>query len=141
VTEQVIVDSCVCSKWVLREQDTEKAIALLSSDLELIAPDLVVIETANALWKNVRRGLLTPEQARVRLGDLPRFFNRLLPTPDLVPEAFSLSHMIDAPVYDCAYVIASRRVGARLVTADRKLLAKLTGTPDGSNVIHLADWT
>ena len=140
MTEQVVVDSCVSVKWVVHEQDTEKAIELLSSDLELVAPDIVLIETANALWKNVRRGLLAPDRAQIRLGDIPRFFNRLLPTPDLVAEAFMLGQAIDVPIYDCAYVVASRRTSARLVTADRKLIAKLAGTPDGSNVLHIADW-
>ncbi len=47
----------------------------------------------------------------------------------------------DVPIYDCVYVVASRRIGARLITADSKLIAKLAGTPDGSNIVHLADWT
>jgi predicted nucleic acid-binding protein len=128
-------------KWVVHEQDTEKAIVLLSSELELVAPDIVLVETANALWKNVRRGLLAPDRAQVRLGDLPRFFDKLLPTPDLVAEAFTLGQTVDVPIYDCLYVVASRRAGAKLVTADRKLIAKLVGTPDSDNVLHIGDWT
>lgn len=139
--EQVVVDSCVSVKWVVREQDTDKAIGLLSLDLDLVAPDLALIEIANALWKNVRRGLIGLDQAQARVGDLPRFFNTLLPTRDLVAEAFTLGAKIDVPIYDCVYVIASRRIGARLVSADSKLVAKLAGTPDGSTVVHLADWT
>ena len=85
-------------------------------------------------------GLLTPEQADARLTNLPNFFNRLLPTIDLVPEAFMLGVAVDVPVYDCIYVVASRRIGANLVTADSKLIAKLAGTPDHSQVVHIADW-
>lgn len=141
MTEQVVVDSCVSVKWVVHEQDSRKAIELLSSELELVAPDIVRVETANALWKNVRRGLLAPDRAQARLGDLPRFFDRLLPTTDFVMEAFTLGQAIDVPIYDCVYVVASRRTGARLITADGKLIAKLAGTPDADKVIHLADWT
>lgn len=141
MTQQLVIDSCVCVKWVIREQDSERAINLLSSDAELIAPDLVLLEVANALWKNVRRGLITAERAQLRLGDLPGFFNRLLPSTELVAEALSLGLTIDLPIYDCAYVIASRRTGAKLVTADTKLVGKLADTPDRQNVIHLSDWT
>jgi predicted nucleic acid-binding protein len=140
VTDQLVIDSCVCVKWVIHEQDSEKAIDLLGSDIDLIAPDMVLMEAANALWKNVRRGLLTAERAQARLADLPGFFNRLLPSSDFVAEALALGLAMDLPIYDCAYVVASRRSGAKLVTADTKLVAKLANTADGPNVIHLTDW-
>jgi predicted nucleic acid-binding protein len=140
VTRQAVIDSCVCVKWLIKEEHSEKAISLLSSDVELVAPDIVLTEAANALWKTVKRGLLTPEQADARLTDLPGFFNRLLPTFDLVPEALALGMAIDVPIYDCIYVAASCRTGASLITADSKLMAKLAGTPDHSSVIHIADW-
>jgi predicted nucleic acid-binding protein len=47
---------------------------------------------------------------------------------------------VNVPVYDCVYVVAGRRASANLVTADTKLIAKLAGTRDHSNVIHIADW-
>jgi predicted nucleic acid-binding protein len=135
-----VVDSCVCVKWLVREDHSEQALSLLSTDLELIAPDLVLIEAANVLWKTVKRGLLTREQADARLTNLPSFFSRLLPTFDLAPEALALGLAADVPVYDSVYVVATRRSGAGLVTADSRLIAKLAGTPDQDNVVHIRDW-
>lgn len=140
MTRHAVIDSCVCVKWLIKEEHSEKAIALLSSDLELVAPDIVLTEAANVLWKAVKRGVLAPEQADARLRDLPSFFSRLLPTFDFVPEALTLGMAVDVPVYDCVYVVAGRRTGASLVTADSKLIAKLVGTPDHGNVVHIADW-
>ena len=40
-----------------------------------------------------------------RLADVRGFFNKLMPTPDLVMEAFTLGDAVDVPVYDCAYVV------------------------------------
>jgi predicted nucleic acid-binding protein len=140
VTGQAVVDSCVAVKWVVREEHSDKAVELLQADLHLVAPDLVLMEIANALWKNVKRGLVSAEQANVRLNDVPGFFNRLLTTPDLVAEAFALGNTADVPIYDCIYVVAARRIGARLVTADAKLVSKLAGTPDEARVIHISDW-
>lgn len=141
MTAQLVVDSCVAVKWVVREEDSDKAIELLSRDLPLIAPDFVLMEIANALWKNVKRGLLAADGATARLADVRGFFNKLVPTPELVMEAFALGDAIDVPVYDCAYVVAARRAGARLVTADSKLIAKLAGTADAARIVHLSDWT
>lgn len=140
MTRQIVVDSCVGAKWVIRQEDSEKAINLLASDIELVAPDMVLIEVANALWKTVKRGLLPVELADSRLASLPGFFNRLLPTLDLVPEALELGLAADVPVHDCVYVVASRRTGANLVTADETLIAKLAGRPDAANIMHIADW-
>jgi predicted nucleic acid-binding protein len=141
VTQAVIVDSCVCVKWVIHEQHSGEAIDLLSSGLELVAPDIVLVEAANALWKTVKRGLLTADRAEARFADLPRFFNKLLSTSDLIAEALVLAHTIDVPIYDCVYVIAGRRTGAPVVTADRKLIRKLAGTADANNLTHIAEWT
>jgi predicted nucleic acid-binding protein len=140
VTVQVVVDSCVAVKWVVREEDSDKAIELLSRDLQLIAPDFVLLEIANVLWKNVKRGLLAADGASARLADVPGFFNKLVSTPELVMDAFALGDAIDVPVYDCAYVVAARRAGARLVTADSKLVAKLAGTADADRIVHLSSW-
>ncbi len=141
MTGQAVVDSCVAVKWIVREDHSDKAVELLQADLHLVAPDLVLMEIANALWKNVKRGLVSAEQAKVRLNDVPGFFNRLLTTPDLVAEAFALGNTADVPIYDCIYVVAARRIGTRLVTADAKLISKLAGTPDEARVIHITDWT
>ena len=140
MTEQAVVNSCVAVKWVVREEHSDQAIELLGADLQLVAPDLALMEIANALWKNVKRGLLAVDEAKVRLNDVPGFFNKLLSTPDLMAEAFALGLAVDVPIYDCAYVVAARRIGTRLVTADAKLISKLAGTPDEGRVIHIADW-
>ena len=48
-----IVDASVAIKWVVDEPGTEHAL-LLRRD-SLAAPDLLVPECANILWKKVRR--------------------------------------------------------------------------------------
>ena len=58
-----VIDASVALKWVIEEDDSETAIALLTQDA-LAAPDLLVIECGNVLWAKARRGLLRREQAR-----------------------------------------------------------------------------
>jgi len=56
-----VVDASVALKWVIPEVGAEAALALRAAD-RLIAPDLIVAECANALWKMVSRGEMSPEE-------------------------------------------------------------------------------
>jgi len=53
-----VVDASVVLKWFLPEPDSAAADSLLeqflNDEVEFIAPDLILLETANALWKRVR---------------------------------------------------------------------------------------
>jgi predicted nucleic acid-binding protein len=40
-------------KWVIEEEGTKEALALRNQ--ALVAPDLLIAECANVLWKKVRR--------------------------------------------------------------------------------------
>src|SRR6266404_5666664 len=50
-----VIDASVALKWVIEEDGSEAATALLVGDV-LAAPDFVVIECANVLWAKTRRG-------------------------------------------------------------------------------------
>ena len=58
-----VIDASIAVKWVVEEDGTAEALALRQSS-KMIAPQLLVAECANILWKKVRRGDLTEEQAR-----------------------------------------------------------------------------
>lgn len=48
-----VIDASVAIKWVVSEPGTQEALALRQH--RLIAPDLLIAECANILWKKVRR--------------------------------------------------------------------------------------
>ncbi len=61
-----VLDSNVALKWVLREDNSDKA-RQLRADVqqqvhELLAPDVFPIEVAHALARSERRGIITPAQ-------------------------------------------------------------------------------
>ncbi len=58
----LVVDASIAIKWVVEEEGTPQALALRKS-ARLIAPDLLVAECANILWKKARRGELSSEEA------------------------------------------------------------------------------
>ncbi len=48
----LVVDASVVIKWVIEETGTQDALALRRH--RLLAPDLLIPECANILWKKVR---------------------------------------------------------------------------------------
>lgn len=88
---------------------------------QLLAPDFLLVETANALWKKARRALITPTQAQAAITGLDAMFAQLVPSTELLAAALALALRRDHPAYDCFYVALAQREGAPLLTADTRL--------------------
>ena len=73
----IVVDASVAAKWLLVEEDSDKAEALFrawtAKRIGLLAPEILPAEVASALWKRVMRGLLPAAEAL----KLQREFNDL----------------------------------------------------------------
>jgi predicted nucleic acid-binding protein len=59
-----VVDASVAVKWYVPEVHSVEAERVLDPANELHAPDLIVPEFGNILWKKIGRGELTEVQAR-----------------------------------------------------------------------------
>ncbi len=140
MSNSVVVDASIAVKWFVPEEESGRADELVANRIRLLAPKLIVGEVANAFWKKVQKGLLSPEAARERLSVLPRYFDLLLDLDDLVGSALALACVYDHPIYDLVYLEAAKQHNAVFVTADRRLVRKLAGTPEGDMVVHLTDW-
>ncbi len=121
----MIVDASVAVKWFVDEPLADRARGLRSN--ELAAPDLLVIEVANALWRKVRGGEGTSRGAREALGALRRGPVKLRPAVELVDRAIEMALELGHPVYDCVYLALAERQDDRLATADRRLVAVVGG--------------
>lgn len=86
------------------------------------APSLLPVEVGSALWKNVRSGILRPDDAGFGLDGAMSLVT-LIQVEELVDEALRLAIDCDQPIYDCLYVALARREDALLVTADGRLAA------------------
>ncbi len=54
----LVIDASIAIKWVVEEDGTPQALALRGRT-KLIAPELLVAECANILWKKVQRDELS----------------------------------------------------------------------------------
>jgi predicted nucleic acid-binding protein len=95
----------------------------------VIAPELVIAEVCNAAWKAWRRGELGPEHRQRIAAHITRAYDRLTPLSTLAERALAIAGTLDHSVYDCFYLALAEAEAGQLVTADRRLLAKVTGTP------------
>ena len=120
----LVIDASVAIKWVVEEEGTDEALALRGT-AKLIAPDLLVAECANILWKKVRRGELLADEAGFGARLLQAADMELLPTRPLLENATLMAMELNHPAYDCLYLELATRHGCRLVTADEQLVKKL----------------
>ncbi len=88
----------------------------------LIAPDLILPDTMNALWAASRRGRLAPDQLAEAARLLSQRFDWLEPSEDLIVTAVDPARRTDHTVYDRRYLALGLRIGAGVVTADRRLM-------------------
>lgn len=122
----LVVDTSVAVKWFVDEPDRYSARLLLSAEHSLFAPDFLIAEVANVLWRKSRIGDISADQMNQALRDLPRFFQRLSPTEDLVLDALVAARELSHSVYDCLFLVLAGAIpDAVLATADERFLAKV----------------
>ena len=134
---KLIVDASVAVKWLFTEEGTVVSRQILAHRIVLYAPDFILTEVANVIWKKARRKEITHVQPYLEeLARLPDVVV-LCPSVDLVAHASAIALEIDHPVYDCLYLACAEVGGAPLITADGKLLDAAQAYPD-VDVWHVA---
>lgn len=127
----LVVDSSVVLKWYVAEPESERASRLIGR--ALLAPDLVVAEVANALWKKVQRGEIGKEQTSAVLPHLSGAV-LLVPFVGLADRALEIALELRHPVYDCFFLALCEEAAAEMVTADGRLVERCRGTRFGERL-------
>jgi predicted nucleic acid-binding protein len=124
-----VVDASVVVKWFVPEIHGEAAQSLLTLPHEYLAPDLLFAETANTIWKKIRRGELTLEQGQRLVADINRIAVETVSCRALAEDAHALANATGRTVYDALYVALAVRLNTRLINADDRLAAALSSVP------------
>jgi predicted nucleic acid-binding protein len=136
----LVIDASVAVKWVVEEEGTKEALAL--RDRALAAPDLLIAECADILWKKVRRNELSEQEAVFAAGLLARADIELMATRPYLEVAVRIAVALDHPAYDCIYIALAEAEELRFVTADVSLLRKVRQLASAryvDRVLRLAD--
>ena len=128
-SERLVVDASVVVKWYVPEPGHDKAASLLVPGRVLLAPDLLLAEVGNIIWKKVWREEVTKaegEEIIDALTSVPPV--ALVAARPYLTAAFDLALAHRRTVYDALYVALAVTEGCRLVTADERLAHALAGT-------------
>jgi predicted nucleic acid-binding protein len=134
VPVRCVVDASVGIKLVVPEPNSAAAHALfdhLTRDPAAViaVPDLYYLECGNILWKLARKKQCSAADADRRLAVIRGFRLRRVADFILAEDALRIASQFDISEYDACYVCVSVREKAPLVTADDRLVRKLSGGP------------
>ena len=118
----LVIDASVAIKWIVPEPGTDQALSLRRH--RLLAPELLVAECANALWKKVRRREFTKQEADLAARTLELAELELFPMRRLLGAATELATSRGPPAYECFYLALAAQLGCDFVTADTHLARK-----------------
>lgn len=122
------VDANVVVKWFVAEALSDDARLLLAPRIHLHAPDVLLVEYANAIWKKVHRNEISdPQPYFDELANLPEIV-ALHPAGDLLDRAAQIAVEADQPVYDCLYQACAETTASALITADQRFAGKAAGS-------------
>jgi predicted nucleic acid-binding protein len=124
-----VVDASVALTAVLPGPFRAKALKL-QADYgnrvhELLAPDIFIAETANALTKAERQKIIRVGRASILHGTVMTARPVLHAYISIISRAIDISSQTRSAFYDCLYVALAEREGCELVTVDDRLVRNL----------------
>jgi len=139
----IVVDASVMVALYVEEPLSAPARAALLRAREagddLHAPDLLLIECANAFWKRVGRGELDRDSAMTAITELSSLEDLDCHPLDgqLVPPALSLAIAHSLTAYDAAYAALAVQLGGTVLSGDRRFVERASRA--GLPVVAIAD--
>lgn len=123
---RIVLDVSAVAKWFLREEESEEMAALrdliVSGRIRALAPEIFLVELANVL--RLASGVF-PGDVAAALEAVEAVGVELRGSRDILERAVPMAFERGLTVYDALYAALAEAEGAKLVTYDRELLAKL----------------
>ena len=143
----LVLDPCVAVKWYVEEEDSAESFEFQKWVQEtmgrLIVPPLFFDEITNILWKKETfRKEVFPKAAKQILWEILQLpLQVYLDRYEMLPKALEIAAETRVSVYDAVYLATTVQNQAVFVTADDRLVKKLSSTSLAPSVISLARWT
>lgn len=121
----MIVDTVVLVHTLLaRTPEADLCATALRRAESISAPELVLSEALSAVWQWARAGRISRATARSILADVPEVLQTIIPVRELWIDALDLAIERDHTPYDTLFVALAAREDDRVITLDRRMLAK-----------------
>lgn len=123
----LVIDASALVKLVVLEPDSAAYMAMVPEGVRLSAPAHALAETGEVISRKMRAGFVEDRQLALIVSQLKDEVE-LIPLIDLLDAAIRIALEVGASVYDCLYIAAADRLKSLLLTADRRLVERLSGT-------------
>ncbi len=137
MTRLLVIDASVAIKWLLPEDGSEFALSILEQGFSLAAPDLIVSEIGNVLWKKSRTGKISPLASVRLLTEFQNLSMRIISSAQIATIALGIAQRCDRSYYDSLYLALAETLEVSLVTADQKFVNALQETPYRKRIVPL----
>jgi predicted nucleic acid-binding protein len=118
-----VLDASAAVRLILADPAAADLAERVGGAALVLAPELMLTELANTLWKLQRADRLNDLDPQELLAEARELVDRLEPDRHLEAEALALACHLNHPVYDCLYLALARREAASLISSDRRLNA------------------
>ena len=118
---RIVLDASAALEVALNRRHADQIGPILQDAEIVFAPDLLIPECVNAIWKEHQFGKLSLAICDEALDVLAKLADIVVPSLDLHREAFQLSRALRRPSYDMFYLALAKREDAVLVTLDAAL--------------------
>ncbi len=134
-----VVDASVAVKWFVPESHSTEAVVLIDGTHELHAPELIIAELGNILWRKHKQQLLASSVARQivrKFRDFDIIFHSHQRTSS---SAFVGAELSGQTVYDWTYLALAASLSCSFVTADAKFYRALETTSMKKYLVWVGD--
>jgi len=132
---KLVVDASVVLKWLglfhhepLVDRAQDLLDRWLQGSVDLLAPDLVWAEVANAHWRGARQNRFTTLDAQASLATLHGHGLPTVRSEPFIDQALQIALRHGRSAYDSLYVALADSLHSTLVTADEKLANAVAGS-------------
>lgn len=136
------IDASVAVKWFVVEVYSSEARHILTAyedgKFSFHAPDILIAEFANTIWKKQLFQQLAPGDAADILAAFDSLSFVFTPSRVLIRKAYELAIDSRRSVYDSLYLALSARENAQLVTADEKFFNAVRSSH--TQITFISDW-
>ena len=137
--KRCVIDASVIAASIFQEELEKCSSALLASDHVQMAPAIIIAEVGDVIWKRFRRQEIREEEADTILTGFFRLPLKITASEKLIESALRIAMQYDRTVYDSLYVALALKTDSTVVTADKRLINALAGSPLEKYVKWLGD--
>lgn len=132
-----IVDASVAAKWLVEEDYSSAALSILDKNVQLHAPDFLLLEMDSIITKWIRRGAVNLREGNDLRGALRQYPVHIHSFASFLDPAFEIASQMGQSIYDCLYVALADILNGKMVTADRRLYDALKNSPFKKSIVWI----